>query len=141
MVNGGDIFAKALKQCGVEQIFTICGGQIMPMIYGCRKEGIKVIDVRHENAGVYAADAYARSTGKTGVVLTTVTPGVLQSMQGIGEARASNSPILVIGGAIATGEENTGAEQEFDTYKIHKTKTKWNAKKINTQIIAQYEQY
>lgn len=138
LVNGGDIFAKALKQCGVEQIFTICGGQIMPLIYGCRREGIKVIDVRHENAGVYAADAYARATGKTGVVLTTVTPGALQSMQGIGEARAANSPILVIAGAIALSENDSGAEQDFDTYSVLKSNTIWSAKINNTERIAEY---
>ena len=137
-VNGGYIFAKALKQCGVEQIFTICGGQIMPLIYGCRHEGIKVVDIRHENAGVYAADAYARATGKTGVVLTTVTPGALQSMQGIGEARAANSPVLVIGGAISLNECDSGAEQDFDTFSVLKSNTVWSGRIFETIRIADY---
>lgn len=127
-VNGGYIFARALKNAGVEQIFTICGGQIMPLIYGCREQGIKVIDVRHENAGVYAADAYSRATGKTGVVLATVTPGILQTMQGIGEARGANSSILVIGGSIAVNEYNSGAEQDFDTLSVLKSNTIWSAR-------------
>lgn len=137
-VNGGDIFARALRECGIEQIFTICGGQIMPLIYGCRKEGIKVIDVRHENAGIYAADAYARATGKTGVVVTTVTPGVLQTMQGIGEAKAANSPILVIAGSVALSEQDSGAEQDFDTYNVMKSNTIWSAKIFDTTRIADY---
>lgn len=137
-VNGGYIFARALKQAGVEQIFTICGGQIMPLIYGCRNEGIKVIDVRHENAGVYAADAYARATGKIGVVLTTVTPGALQSMQGMGEARAANSPVLIISGSIALSENESGAEQDFDTYNVIKSNAVWSAKIFEPTRIMDY---
>jgi acetolactate synthase-1/2/3 large subunit len=106
IVNGGYLFAKALKKEGVEQIYTICGGQIMPLIYGCRAEGIVVIDVRHENAGVYAADAYARMTGKPGVVVTTVTPGVMQAMQGVAEARAAGSPLILIAGSVSLGDSD-----------------------------------
>lgn len=138
MINGGSLFAKALKNEGVEQIFTICGGQIMPLIYGCRAEGIAVIDVRHENAGVYAADAYARMTGKPGVVVTTVTPGVLQTMQGIAEARAANSPVILIAGSIGLGDSDTGAEQDFDTYHILKTNVLWSARVYGTKRIPEY---
>ena len=137
-INGGYLFAKALKKEGVEQIFTICGGQIMPLIYGCRAEGIAVIDVRHENAGVYAADAYARMTGKPGVVVTTVTPGVLQTMQGIAEARASGSPLVLIAGAVSLGDSETGAEQDFDTFSILKTNTLWSARVFDAKRIPEY---
>ena len=138
IVNGGNLFAKALKREGVEQIFTICGGQIMPLIYGCRAEGIAVIDVRHENAGVYAADAYARMTGKPGVVVTTVTPGVLQTMQGIAEARAANSPVVLIAGSVSLGDSETGAEQDFDTFSILKTNTLWSARVYDAKRIPEY---
>ncbi len=138
MVNGGQLFAKQLKAEGVEQIFTICGGQIMPLIYGCRTEGIKVIDIRHENAGVYAADAYARMTGKPGVILATVTPGVMQTMQGIAEARGANSPVILIAGAISTDEDDSGAEQDFDTYNVMKSNVIWSARILNTARIPEY---
>ncbi len=140
MVNGGRLFAKQLKREGVEQIFTLCGGQIMPLIYGCRAEGIKVIDVRHENAGVYAADAYARMTGKPGVILATVTPGVMQTMQGIFEARAANSPIIVIAASVGVGDFDSGAEQDMglDTISILKTNTLWAAKIFDTARIPEY---
>lgn len=138
IVNGGTLFAKQLKREGVEQIFTICGGQIMPLIYGCRAEGIAVIDVRHENAGVYAADAYARMTGKPGVILATVTPGVLQTMQGIAEARAANSPVILIAGAVGLSDSETGAEQDFDTFNIVKTNTLWSARVYDTKRIPEY---
>ncbi|MDR0884898.1 MAG: thiamine pyrophosphate-binding protein [Clostridiales Family XIII bacterium] len=140
LVNGGRLFAKQLKKEGVEQIFTICGGQIMPVIYGCRAEGIKVVDVRHENAGVYAADAYARATGKPGVILPTVTPGVMQTMQGVFEARAAGSPILVISASVSVDEFDSGAEQDMgmDTYNILKSNTVWAAKIFETHRIPEY---
>lgn len=138
IVNGGSLFAKALKEEGVEQIFTICGGQIMPLIYGCRSEGIAVIDVRHENAGVYAADAYARMTGKPGVVVATVTPGVLQTMQGVAEARAASTPLVVIAGSVGLGDYDTGAEQDLDTLSILKSNTLWSARIYDTKRIPEY---
>ena len=110
----------------------------MPLIYGCRAEGITVIDVRHENAGVYAADAYARMTGKPGVIVATVTPGVLQTMQGIGEARASGSPLILIAGSVSLADAETGAEQDFDTYSILKTNTLWSARVFDTKRIPEY---
>ncbi|MDR0424045.1 MAG: acetolactate synthase, partial [Clostridiales Family XIII bacterium] len=130
IVNGGRLFARQLKREGVEQIFALCGGQVMPVIYGCREEGIKVIDVRHENAGVYAADAYARATGRPGVMLATVTPGVMQTMQGVFEARAAGSPVLVISASVGISDFDTGAEQDMgmDTITILKSNTLWAAK-------------
>ncbi|MDR3295361.1 MAG: thiamine pyrophosphate-binding protein [Clostridiales Family XIII bacterium] len=140
IVNGGRLFARQLKKEGVEQIFTICGGQIMPVIYGCRAEGIKVIDVRHENAGVYAADAYARTTGKPGVILATVTPGVMQTMQGVFEARAAGSPVLVISASVSVGEFDSGAEQDMgmDTVSILRSNTLWAAKIFEAERIPEY---
>jgi len=140
LVDGGRLFAKQLKEEGVEQIFTICGGQIMPVIYACRTEGIKVIDVRHENAGVYAADAYARATGRPGVILATVTPGVMQTMQGVFEARAAGSPLLVISASVSVDEFDSGAEQDMgmDTISILKSNTVWAAKIFETHRIPEY---
>ena len=140
IVNGGRLFAKQLKSEGVEQIFTLCGGQIMPVIYGCRAEGIKVIDVRHENAGVYAADAYARATGKPGVVVATVTPGVMQTMQGVFEARAAGSPILIISSSVSVDDFDSGAEQDMglDTVSILKSNTLWGAKIFEVERIPEY---
>ncbi|MER3469547.1 MAG: acetolactate synthase, partial [Thermoflexus sp.] len=65
-VHGGRLVAKALKAAGVEVIFTLCGGHILPIYDGCLDEGIRIIDVRHEQAAVHAADAWARLTGRPG---------------------------------------------------------------------------
>ena len=66
-LTGGELVARVLKQAGVGHVFTLCGGHILPIYDGCVKDGIGVIDVRHEQAAAHAADAYARLTRNVGV--------------------------------------------------------------------------
>ena len=61
-INGGQIAARALQAAGVDCVFTLCGGHVMPIYVGCQELGIRVVDVRHEQAAVHAADAWARCT-------------------------------------------------------------------------------
>ena len=68
-MNGGEIIAKVLKEKDIKYLFTLCGGHISPIIVGAKKEGIKVIDVRHEATAVFAADAISRFTGVPGVAV------------------------------------------------------------------------
>ena len=63
-ISGGHLVAKALKNEGVEVIFTLCGGHIIDIYDGCLDEAIKIVDVRHEQVAAHAADGYARVTGK-----------------------------------------------------------------------------
>ena len=78
VVSGGHLVAKALKNEGVDTIFTLCGGHIIDIYDGCVDEGIRIIDVRHEQVAAHAADGYARQTGKLGCVVTTAGPGLHQ---------------------------------------------------------------
>ena len=66
VISGGHLVAKALKNEGVDTIFTLCGGHIIDIYDGCIDEGIRIIDVRHEQTAAHAADGYARQTGKLG---------------------------------------------------------------------------
>ena len=75
MISGGHLVAKALKAEGIDVIFTLCGGHIIDIYDGCVDEGIKVIDVRHEQVAAHAADGYARVTGKPGCAVVTAGPG------------------------------------------------------------------
>ena len=75
VVSGGHLVAKALKSEGVDTIFTLCGGHIIDIYDGCIDEGIRIIDVRHEQVAAHAADGYARQTGRLGCVVTTARPG------------------------------------------------------------------
>ncbi len=78
VISGGHLVAKALKNEGVDTIFTLCGGHIIDIYDGCIDEGIRIIDVRHEQVAAHAADGYARQTGKLGCVVTTAGPGLHQ---------------------------------------------------------------
>ncbi len=98
MISGGHLVAKALKSEGVEVIWTLCGGHIIDIYDGCIDEGIKIIDVRHEQVAAHAADGYSRQSGKIGCVVTTAGPGTTNAMTGIANAFRAESPLLMIGG-------------------------------------------
>ena len=86
VISGGHLVAKALKNEGVDTIFTLCGGHIIDIYDGCVDEGIRIIDVRHEQVAAHAADGYARQTGKLGCVVTTAGPGCTNAATGIATA-------------------------------------------------------
>ena len=93
LVHGGKLAARTLKQAGVEVIFTLSGGHIMPIYDGCIDEGIRIIDVRHEQAAVHAADSWARcNPGQIGVAAITAGPGVTDGVTGVANAWRANSP-------------------------------------------------
>lgn len=102
IVSGGRLVAKALKAEGVDTIFTLCGGHIIDIYDGCIDEGIKIVDVRHEQVAAHAADGYARQTGKLGCVVTTAGPGCTNAVTGVATAFRSESPICTSVAAAAS---------------------------------------
>jgi len=91
--------ARALKAKGVEAIFTLCGGHIIDIYDGCLDEGIKIIDVRHEQAAAHtAAAAWTRVTSKPGVAVVIAGPGTTDTVTGVANAFRAQTPMLVIGG-------------------------------------------
>ena len=98
-LTGGRLVARVHAQAGVGHVFTLCGGHILPIYDGCLTEGIRVIDVRHEQAAAHAADAYARLTRRLGVAAVVPGPGVTDAVTGVANAFAARSPMLLIGGA------------------------------------------
>ena len=95
-LHGGRHVARRLKAHGVTKLFTLSGGHLFSIYDGCREEGIDLVDVRHEQTAGYAADGYARATGRLGVAITTTGPGASNVVTAVGEAWASHSPLLVI---------------------------------------------
>ncbi|GMQ85054.1 MAG: thiamine pyrophosphate-binding protein [Acidimicrobiia bacterium] len=124
-IHGGRAIARALKAEGVDTVFTLTGGHIVAIIDGCVSEGIAVIDVRHEQAAVHAADAYARITGRLGVAVVTAGPGVTNAVTGVANAWYANSPVLVLGGHHLTQEDLRGGLQEMDHPRLFRSITKW----------------
>ena len=137
-IHGGRAIARALRAEGVDTVFVLTGGHILPIIDGCVNEGIRVVDVRHEQAAAHAADAYARLTGRLGVVLATAGPGVTDTITGIANAWFANSPVLLIGGRHLTTEDLRGGLQEMDHPRMFHSITKWAGTAYETARLPEY---
>ena len=136
VISGGHLVAKALKNEGVDTIFTLCGGHIIDIYDGCVDEGIRIIDVRHEQVAAHAADGYARQTGKLGCVVTTAGPGFTNAITGIATAFRSESPVLHIGGQGALTQHKMGSLQDLPHVDIIAPITKFAASVPSTERIA-----
>ena len=108
------MIARMLRLRGVERVFGLCGGHIMPIWMRLDAEGIAIIDVRDERAAVHMAQAHAELTGSLGVALVTAGPGVTNAITGIANAHVSHAPILVLAGRPPRPQENRGALQDID---------------------------
>ncbi|MFA6240773.1 MAG: thiamine pyrophosphate-binding protein [Candidatus Hydrogenedentales bacterium] len=139
MAHGGKLVARALKRAGVDCIFTLSGGHIMPIYDGCLDEGIRIVDVRHEQAAAHAADAWSRvSPGKIGVAVVTAGPGVTDAVTGVANAWRANSPCLLIGGQGPFANTGRGSLQEMDHVSLMKPITKYSATCYDTERIPEY---
>ena len=139
MTHGGRLAAKALKAAGVDCVFTLSGGHVMAIYDGCLDEGIKVVDVRHEQAATHAADAWARlHPGKVGVAILTAGPGVTDGVTGVANAWRANSPILVFGGQGPFKNLRRGSLQEMDHVSGMRPITKWADACYDTARIGEY---
>ena len=136
VISGGHLVAKALKNEGVDTIFTLCGGHIIDIYDGCLDEGIRIIDVRHEQVAAHAADGYARQTGGLGCVVTTAGPGCTNAVTGIATAFRSESPVLHIGGQGALTQHKMGSLQDLPHVDIMAPITKFAAGVRSTERVA-----
>jgi acetolactate synthase-1/2/3 large subunit len=125
--SGAEILLQALKAQGVEVIFGYPGGAVLP-IYDAlfQQNAIRHILVRHEQAAVHAAEGYARSTGKVGVVLVTSGPGATNAVTGLLDALMDSIPLVCLTGQVPTHLIGNDAFQEADTTGITRQATKHN---------------
>lgn len=126
-IAGAEIVVQALTDLGVEVVFGYPGGAVLP-IYDAlfQQNRIRHILVRHEQAAVHAAEGYARSSGKVGVVLVTSGPGATNAVTGITDALMDSVPLVVITGQVPTHLIGTDAFQECDTVGITRHCSKHN---------------
>ena len=126
-LTGADIVVQALTELGVEVIFGYPGGAVLPIYDALFKQTrIRHILVRHEQAAVHAAEGYARSSGKVGVVLVTSGPGATNAVTGITDALMDSIPLVVLTGQVPTHLIGTDAFQECDTVGITRHCSKHN---------------
>ena len=118
-MTGAQIVLKALQDQGVEHIFGYPGGAVLP-IYDeiFQQDAVEHILVRHEQGATHAAEGYARSTGKPGVVLVTSGPGATNAVTGLTDALMDSIPMVCITGQVATHLIGNDAFQEADTVGI-----------------------
>ncbi len=135
-ISGGHLVAKALKSEGIDAIFTLCGGHIIDIYDGCRAEGIKIVDVRHEQVAAHAADGYARVTGRPGCAVVTAGPGTTNATTGVANAFRAESPFLLIGGQGALNQHKMGSLQDLPHVEIMKPITKFASNVVTTERVA-----
>ena len=99
--TGNEILAKALKNEGTKDLFYIMGGPMQHAETACAKEGIRMIDVRHEQAAALSAQAYSRLLQKPGVCMAASGPGVINLTTGMANALIDCAPVVAIGGSSA----------------------------------------
>src|ERR1700710_2027206 len=133
-LTGAEIVIRALKDQGVTHIFGYPGGAVLP-IYDAlfAKHDLVHVLVRHEQGATHAAEGYARSTGKPGVVLVTSGPGATNAVTGLTDALMDSIPLVVLTGQVPTHLIGTAGFQECDTGGITRpcTKNNWLVKDVN----------
>jgi acetolactate synthase-1/2/3 large subunit len=127
MLTGAETVVRALVDNGVEVLFGYPGGAVLPIYDALFHEPrLRHILVRHEQGAAHAAEGYARSTGKCGVVLVTSGPGATNAVTGIVDALMDSIPLVVITGQVPTALIGSDAFQECDTVGITRSATKHN---------------
>ena len=142
MIPGAEVILKVMEAEGVEVIFGYPGGAVLP-IYDAlfKNNSIRHILVRHEQAAVHAAEGYARSTGRVGVVLVTSGPGATNAVTGLTDALMDSVPIICLTGQVPSHLIGTDAFQEADTSGITRPCTKYNyLVKKSAQVQANIEE-
>jgi acetolactate synthase-1/2/3 large subunit len=113
-VHAGRLIARRLKASGIDTVFTLSGGHLFSIYDGCRDEGIRLIDTRHEQTATFAAEGWAKVTRQPGVAALTAGPGVTNGMSAMAAAQQNCSPLLVLGGRAPAARWGMGSLQEID---------------------------
>ena len=138
LVDGGDLVARAIKQEGVDTIFTLCGGHVQAIYDACIDENIRIIDTRHEQVAGHAAEGWSRATRRCGVAVVTAGPGVTDATTAIANAWHNKSPMLVIGGRSPLARFEMGALQDMDHTELLRPITKFAKCVHQTERIPEY---
>ena len=113
-LHAGRLIARRLKASGVDTVFTLSGGHLFSIYDGCRDEGIRLIDTRHEQTATFAAEGWSKVTRLPGVAALTAGPGVTNGMSAMAAAQQNQSPLVVLGGRAPALRWGMGSLQEID---------------------------
>src|SRR5579862_604852 len=126
MLKGADIVLQCLRAEGVDLVFGYPGGAIMPLYDALDGSGVRHVLTRHEQGAVFAAEGYARVTGKVGVAMATSGPGATNLVTGIADAKMDSVPLVCITGQVRSHLIGSDAFQETDVFGMTLSLTKWN---------------
>jgi thiamine pyrophosphate-dependent acetolactate synthase large subunit-like protein len=133
LITGSEVLARAMKAQGVDTLFYLMGGPMMDVEAACIRDGMRLIDVRHEQAAAMMAVAWGRIAKRTGVCMSCSGPGATNLITGVASAWADAAPLVVISGsaAAAAGAAGRGIFQEVDQVALFKPITKWAARVLS----------
>jgi acetolactate synthase I/II/III large subunit len=113
-VHAGRLIARRLKASGIDTLFTLSGGHLFSIYDGCRDEGIRLIDTRHEQTATFAAEGWSKVTRQPGIAALTAGPGITNGMSAMAAAQQNQSPLVVLGGRAPALRWGMGSLQEID---------------------------
>ncbi|MFI5956846.1 acetolactate synthase [Cryptosporangium sp. NPDC051539] len=134
--HGGELALAALRARGVEAMFTLSGGHVFPLYDAAHTTGFPLIDVRHEQSAVFAAEATAKLTRRPGLAVLTAGPGVTNGVSAVTSAKFNGSPVVVLGGRAPQMRWGAGSLQEFDHVPVLAPITKHAATVTDVNAIA-----
>ncbi|HKT04395.1 MAG TPA: acetolactate synthase [Rugosimonospora sp.] len=133
--HGGELALAALRAFGVDEMFTLSGGHVFPLYDAAHKTGLRIVDVRHEQSAVFAAEAVAKLQRRPGLAVLTAGPGVTNGISGLTSAHFNAAPVVVIGGRAPQFRWGSGSLQEMDHLPLVRPVTKHAATVFDTNDI------
>src|SRR2546430_8367578 len=112
--HGGQLALEALRAFGVSELFTLSGGHVFPIYDAAHQAGVRIVDVRHEQSAVFAAEAVAKLQRRPGLAVVTAGPGVATAISGLTGAYFSAARVVVLGGRAPAFRWGAGSLQELD---------------------------
>ncbi|MFX1605494.1 MAG: thiamine pyrophosphate-binding protein [Promethearchaeota archaeon] len=137
-LTGAQAAARAIIAENVDTVFTLADGSILPILDGLIEGGVKVIDVRHEQAAGNAADGWGRATRTPGVCLVAMGPGLVNLLPALAQAYHAGSPVVAITGAAPLDMYEMDAFEDIDAVKMVEPYTKWAARCRTSKEISRY---
>src|SRR4051812_4683958 len=134
--HGGDLALAALRAFGVTEMFTLSGGHVFPLYDAARAAGVRIVDVRHEQSAVFAAEAVAKLRRQPGLAVLTAGPGVTNGVSGIAGAHFNGSPVVVLAGRAPQFRWGSGSLQEMDHVPVVASITKHARTVFATEEVA-----
>src|SRR5437867_3229144 len=127
MPTGAELFVQSIKELGITQIFTLVGDHLNEVLAVAAREGIRILDMRHESGVTHAADAWARLNRRPALSLVTGGPGHTNSLTGIATANLAGSPLIAVSGSRARALADRQAFQDIDQVGMARPVVKWAA--------------